>query len=255
MKKGYGLLVLLAVMLLGLCGCESMVQPQAKVDTGLQGKFSCPGKAKIAVARFDWRVNGGGTTTITGLGDTITISHESGRATGLRDMLVTALVQTQCYRVLERQDFGALAEEMSLRERGYTKKRTSRKGNIKEADLLVMAAITGWEEGTSGTRGVVGGLFGPVLSGISGSFSKTSMAMDIRIVDVDTSEIVAATRVEGTGKAISAGGLLGGLIGDVPLGGALSSYAKTPMEKAIRECIYKAVEFIVQNTPKEYFKY
>ncbi len=253
-------LILLFLGMMGvftLMGCESMVQPEAHVDnTMAQQSFNCPGKAKVAVARFDWRVGSSGSTTISGPGGTLIRIHEEGGAlTGLRDMLITSLVQTRCYRVLERQDFGAIEEEMRLREEGYTGKKGTRKGRIKEADLLISAAITGWEPGTSGVGGGVGGLFGGVLSGIGGAFNKTSMAMDIRIIDVETSEVLAATRVEGTARAISAGGLLGGVIGSTPLGGGLHAYAKTPMEKAIRHCIYEAVKFIIDNTPKEYFKY
>ncbi len=258
MKKKQVLLLLLGLLsVFTMVGCESMVQPQAHVDnTMAQQSFSCPGKAKIAVARFDWKVGASGTTTISGPGGTlIKIQEEGGALTGLRDMLITSLVQTKCYRVLERQDFGAIEEEMRLREQGYTGKKGTRKGKIKEADLLVVAAVTGWEPGTSGVGGGVGGLFGGVLGGVAGAFKKTSMAMDIRVIDVETSEVLAATRVEGTASAISAGGLLGGVVGSTPLGGGLNAYAKTPMEKAIRQCIYEAVKFIINNTPKEYFKY
>ena len=248
-----------AMMIIGgvlmLSGCESMVQPKATTDTTMaQQSFSCPGKAQIAVARFDWRVGGGRSTTIRGLGNTITVSHEAGVMTGLRDMMVTSLVQTRCFRVLERQDFGAMADEMRLREQGYTKEKETRKGKVKEADIMVVGAITGWEPGTSGVKGGIGGLFGPIVGGVAGAMSKTSMAMDIRIVDVETTEVLAATRVEGSSRAISAGGLLGGIIGTTPLGGGLGAYAKTPMEKAIRNCMYEAVKYLVNNTPNEYYK-
>jgi curli biogenesis system outer membrane secretion channel CsgG len=232
-----------------------MVQPKAATDTTMAEKsFSCPGKAKLAVARFDWRVGGSGSTTVRGPSGTYTVSHESGVMTGLRDMLVTSLVQTRCFNVLERQDFGALADEMALREQGYTAEKKTRKGKVKEADVMVVAAITGWEPGTSGGGGGLGGLFGNVVGGVAGAFSKTHMAMDIRLVNVDTSEVITATRVEGSASSVSAGGLIGGIVGSTPMGGGLSAYAKTPMEKAIRACINEAVTFVVNETPNEYYK-
>ena len=88
-----------------------------------------------------------------------------------------------------------------------------------------------------------------------GSMKKGSMAMDIRIIDANTSEILSATRVEGESKSINVGGALMALTGGGALGGGLGSFAKTPMEKAIRTCIYKAVKFTVENTPQKYFKY
>jgi len=54
---------------------------------------------------------------------------------------------------------------------------------------------------------------------------------------------------------VNFGFLAGGIIGNVGLGGALSTYAKTPMEKTIRTCIYEAAKYIIENTPREYFKY
>jgi len=257
---------LLVAGLLSLTGClESQVQPKAKVDTGLEQllpPYNGP-KAKVAVAKFEWKVGGASSTTkVKGFGgQAITIEHATyeGYTTGLRDMLTTALVQSKRYRVLERQNLDALKEEMALTRTGYTDKSGIKKGGIKGADILVIAAITGWEPGSSGAGGGLGGgIFGKasaILGGIRGAFKKSSMAMDIRIVDTHTSEVLAATRVEGEAKDVNIGGALGVLTGGGALGGGLGAFAKTPMEKAIRTCIYEAVKYIVANTPKEYFKY
>jgi curli biogenesis system outer membrane secretion channel CsgG len=88
-----------------------------------------------------------------------------------------------------------------------------------------------------------------------GAFKKSSMAMDIRIVDTTTSEVLAATRVEGEGKSVNMGAGLVALTGSGGMGGGLGGYAKTPMEKAIRTCIYNAVKYIAENTPQQYMKY
>jgi curli biogenesis system outer membrane secretion channel CsgG len=253
------------VFLLATTGCmESQVQPKASVDTGLEQElppYNGP-KAKIAVADFEWKVGGsGGTTTISGLGASpISISHsEAGYTTGLRDMLTTTLVQTKRYRVLERENLASLQQEMSLSSSGYTDKSGIKKGGIKGADILIMGAVTGWEPGTSGGGGGLGGgvlgkasaLFGA----IGGAFKKSSMAMDLRIVDTHTSEVLAATRVEGEAKDVNLGASLGVLTGSGGMGGGLGAFAKTPMEKAIRKCLYEAAKYIVANTPKEYMKY
>jgi len=254
------------VFLLATTGCmESMVQPQASVDKGLEEQlppYHGP-KAKVAVANFEWKVGGsGGTTTISGFGGkAISISHNeyAGYTTGLRDMLTTALVQTKRYRVLERQNLASLKQEMSLASSGYTDKSGVKKGHIKGADLLIMGAVTGWEPGTSGGGGGLGGgILGKasaIFGAVSGAFKKSSMAMDIRIVDTHTSEVLAATRVEGVAKDVNLGATLGVLTGSGGMGGGLGAFAKTPMEKAIRKCLYEAVKYIVANTPKEYMKY
>ena len=144
-------------------GCvESTAQPKARVDQGVETQFppySGP-KAAVAVAKFDWKVGGAGsTTTIRGVGDRpITVTHEqSGYTSGLRDMLTTVLVQSKKYRVLERQELGSIQDEIALGQQGYAEKKTAvKKGKIKGAEILVVAAITGWDPGSSGTGGGIG---------------------------------------------------------------------------------------------------
>lgn len=257
----YSVFILSTLMI--FTGClQGIAQPTAHVDRGLETQmppYHGP-KAAVSVAKFEWKVGNTGsrTTTIRGMGDSpITITREQGGAmTGLRDMLTTTLVQSRRYRVLERQEFGSIQDEISLAEQGYVEKKTAiTKGKVKGSDLLVIAAITGWDPGTSGTSGGIGvGGFGG-LGGLMGGIRRSTMAMDIRIVDTSTSEVLAATRVEGTATDVNLGVFAGGMIGSVGLGGGLTSYANTPMEKAIRTCLYEAAKYITENTPQEYFKY
>jgi curli biogenesis system outer membrane secretion channel CsgG len=80
------------------------------------------------------------------------------------------------------------------------------------------------------------------------------MALDIRIIDASTSEVLASTRVQGEAKDI-AGGFAAGFAGGFGLGGGLGMYKNTPMEKAIRICIIEAVRYISQGIPPQYYKY
>jgi len=262
MKGGKIFLIFLIIIPLFLTGCmEQYVQPTARVDTSVAQQlppYTGP-KARLAVAKFEWKAGTtGATTTIKGAGHKdVTITHEqAGIMTGLRDMLTTALVQSGRFRVLERQEITAIKEEIALGEEGYAEEASAiKRGKIKGADLLVVAAITGWEPGTSGTKGGAGALGGGIIGGILGGIEKSSLAMDIRIIDTATSEVLAATRIEGEARDVNLGALAGGIIGDVGLGGFLSTYAKTPMEKAIRIAINEAVKYIISATPPQYFKY
>ena len=134
----------------------------------------------------------------------------------------------------------------------------AQRGQIKTADIIVTAAVTEFEpQATGGSAGIGGG--GGVGSGflgglISGSLNKAHMALDIRIVDTSTSEVLAATRVQGQASDV-AGGIGMGFFGSWALGGGLSGYANTPMEKAIRICIIEAVRYISQSVPANYYKY
>jgi curli biogenesis system outer membrane secretion channel CsgG len=240
---GYSLLVM------GLVGCASlnaMMQPTASVDNTAGAAplppYSGP-KARIAVADFE-----------------VKAAKATGEiGSGLREMLVTALVNSNRFSVLERQELSAVMQEQELGASGAAQSGTGpQRGKIKTADLIITAAVTEFEPQASGGRAGVGGGGGVgsgVLGGLLGAaLNKAHMALDIRIVDTSTSEVLAATRVQGQASDI-AGGIMGGFFGSWALGVGLSGYANTPMEKAIRICIIEAVRYISQTIPANYYKY
>ncbi|MFH0827955.1 MAG: CsgG/HfaB family protein [Candidatus Omnitrophota bacterium] len=237
---------------IGLClvmpslGCAGL-QPTAQVDnnagTQAMPPYNGP-KARIAVADFD-----------------VKAAKAYGEiGSGLREMLVTALINSSRFRVMERQVLNAVMQEQQLGASGAAApgQTGAQRGQIKTADIIVTAAVTEFEPQASGGGGGLGGggtiggsLFGAI---IGGSMNKAHMALDLRIIDTSTSEVLAATRVQGQATDI-AGGLFAGVLGSVPLGIGLGGYANTPMEKAIRVCIIEAVKYIAQVTPANYFQY
>lgn len=227
-------------------GCAGL-QPTAQVDNnaGTQGlpPYNGP-KARVAVSNFD-----------------IKAAKAYGEiGTGLREMLVTALVNSSRFRVVERQALDAVMQEQQLAASGAAApgQTGAQRGQIKTADIIITAAVTEFEPQAGGGGiglgggGRMNGAFVGALLG--GAMNKAHMALDLRIIDTSTSEVLAATRVQGQATDI-AGGIFGGAIGVVPLGIGLGGYANTPMEKAIRVCIIEAVKYISQTTPANYFKY
>lgn len=237
-------------LIIGLVGCaalQQMTQPTAQVDNTAGAQplppYSGP-KARIAVADFDVKAAKAG--------------GEIG--TGLREMLVTALINSNRFSVVERQILNAVMQEQELAASGAAQQGAggAQRGKIKTADLIISAAVTEFEpQASGGSAGIGGG--GGVGSGILGgllgaSLNKAHMALDIRIVDASTSEVLAATRVQGQASDV-AGGFFGGFFGSWALGGGLSAYANTPMEKAIRICIIEAVRYVSQTIPANHYKY
>jgi len=240
---------LAVVLLVCICATEAFagwLQPTAQVDNTAGGQalppYSGP-KARIAVADFEVKAAKAG--------------GEIG--SGLREMLVTALINSNRFSVLERQALSAVMQEQELSASGAAQPTGGpQRGKIKTADLIVTAAVTEFEPQASGGRAGIGG-GGGVGSGIlggalGGALNKAHMALDIRIVDTSTSEVLAATRVQGQASDV-AGGIGIGFMGNWALGGGLSAYANTPMEKAIRICIIEAVRYISQSIPADYYKY
>lgn len=243
-------LISYAVILFIFSGCASisaMSQPTAQVDNTAGAAplppYSGP-KARIAVASFD-----------------VKAAKASGEiGSGLREMLVTALVNSSRFSVFERQELGALMQEQELAASGAAEPGSggTKRGRIKTADLIITAAVTEFEPQASGGRAGIGG-GGGVGSGVLGallgaSLNRAHLALDLRIVDASTSEILASTRVQGQASDV-AGAIMGGFFGGWGLGAGLSAYSNTPMEKAIRICIVEAVRYISQTIPANYYQY
>ena len=175
-------------------------------------------KARIAVARFDVKA----AKAPGEIGD------------GLAEMLTTALFNTNRFIVLERQQLQDILKEQDLGASGRVRPETAAPiGQVEGAEILVYGANVG----------------------LGGGAKQAYMAIDLRLVDTRTSRILAATTVEG--RSTDYGAIVGAIIGGgrtrMPIG--LGGWKNTPMEKAIRVCIKKAVDFIVSRTPPNYFHY
>ncbi len=219
------------------------------INQATQERYDGP-KARLAVAQF---------TNKSGKG------QAAGVGTGMADMLATALFQSGRYIVLERQTLQDVLSEQDLGASGRVRRETAAPiGQVEGAEILVTAAITEFEAGTSGggagvgvsgqkgdgVGNLAGKLFGNVVGKLAGSVQNSHVALDLRLIDTRTSRIVAATSVQGSATDIAGVGALagGGLSGD------LSGFSKTPMEKAIRLAIQDAVQFVVAKTPAQYYR-
>lgn len=248
MRKTFALMACTAVIIwLGSCaptatvtstGGPSIAEAQAE-------RYDGP-KARIAVGEFqDKTAKGGWTGGWLGM---FGISFPQ-IGDGMRDMLTTALFNTNRFMVLEREQLDEVLKEQDLAASGRIKKGTEAPtGEVYGAALLITAAITEFEGAAKGAGG------GTKILGVSvaGGVKKAHIAMDIRIIDTKTSQIVAATSVEGDATSFGLGGATT-IGGSLPV--ALGGFSKTPTEKAIRVCIQKAVEYIVSQTPTEFYRH
>jgi len=238
---GYGFVII------SLAGC-SLLHHKAGVNiivgAALLPPYSGP-KARIAVADFD--VKAAKATSEVG--------------SDVREMLVTALINSSRFSVVERQQAQPpITKEQELSAAGAVLAVNSapQKDTTKTADLIITAAVSEFEPQASGGRAGVGGGGGVgsgVLGGLLGTvLNKAHMGLDISIMDTSTSKALATTHVQGQASDV-AGTVKGGIFGSGVLGAGLSAYANTPMEKAIRICVIEAVRYICQTIPANYYKY
>jgi curli biogenesis system outer membrane secretion channel CsgG len=157
--------------------------------------------------------------------------------TELQDMLISELANTKAFRVLERQELEKVLSEQKLSESGLVDESTRLKpGRIKVAQYLVASTVSAFQEDTSGSdQGI--SIYG---FHVGGAKKTAYMAVDLKVLDTETGEIVNTRTVEATseGGGFSLSGSLG------ILGGNLGKQEKTPVGKAIRACVIEIAAYL-----------
>ena len=153
---------------------------------------------------------------------------------GMTDQLITGLVKSGHFKVVERNTLGDLMTEKALQKSGEATGSAAGK-KITGADLIVTGAVTELDQTSMG--GVnVGGWHGRV--GVD--LHSATVALDLRIIDAGTSEIVDSIDVR---KKLRKAGISGGYHW---------SHAKikvsNALDLAIRECLEEAVyEMVIRH--------
>ncbi|MDP8299726.1 MAG: CsgG/HfaB family protein [Candidatus Tantalella remota] len=159
--------------------------------------------------------------------------------TGMSEMLTTALVDSGRFVVVERQAISDVLAEQDFGASGRTREAGSAKiGQLLNAQVLIRGAVTEFSTQTSGAD--TGFSIAGIGLGLSGSSSH--VAVNLRMYDVITGEVIDSIRVEG--KA-SGGGLSASYSGAFSVGGG--GFAKTPLGKATQKVINEAVFKIAQR--------
>jgi len=158
-------------------------------------------------------------------------------ANELQDMLASELVSTKAFSVLERTEIDAVLgeQDLSATDRVSSKTKVQMK-KLKGAQYLIAGTVSAYEEDVSGKKG------GVAFKGLSlgGGKNKAYIAVDMKVIDTETGEIVDARTIEATAKGSALGAGLS--IRNFSVGG--ESYKKTPTGKAIRACILYIAEYL-----------
>lgn len=148
---------------------------------------------------------------------------------GMADMLITELMNSGRVKVLERT-----ALEGVLREKNLQAASGSRIANtaLSGVDYLIKGTVTEYSYKQQSSGGGIG--FKGVKLG--GSKTEAHVALDMRLIDPASGEILASKRAEkrNVAKGISAGASVAG----VSFGG--EHWAKTPIGETTRACIVDA---------------
>jgi len=160
-----------------------------------------------------------------------------GSGAGIADMLATALVKSGKFLVVERKDLEKVLDEQKLGASGIITAETApAMGKVLGVDMIVVGSVS--ELGTK-KRDVGGGL-GIFDAGVSKKTARA--AVDIRLVNTTTGEIIAAETEEGTASSLG----LGVRYDDINFSDQ-SAWDDTDLGQAAREAIDGCVELITEK--------
>ena len=168
----------------------------------------------------------------------------------LADALSNELTSTGNFQVVERQNLGSVLSEQELAELGLTRPETSaQRGQLTGAQYIVLGRVTAYEEGVSSESG--GNNFGLNLGLFSIGNSERQakqeayVAIDLRVVDSSTGEVVYARTVEGraTDTAASSANNVN-ILGIVNTGQDNQSTARAPVGKALRAGLVEITDYL-----------
>ncbi len=164
---------------------------------------------------------------------------------GLSAMLTAALKESNRFIVMERANLGQLLSEQELKGSGVVAGTAGPQlGKVIGVQLMIFGAVTEFGAQDSGggfSIGLSGGSFGLPFSGaISPQSTSGKVALDIRVVDTSTTEVLhnftVAERISGKAIDLSVG------YSGISFGG--NSFNKTPLGEATRRAINQAVRQI-----------
>ncbi len=229
MLKTVSRLALIMIVALSLASCQtagSSTNVQAEPEVSYP-PFDGP-KKRVAILEFDNKVSNRWWDRSWNIEERMT------------EMVITELMKTNRFIVIERGALDEVMAEQDLGESGRIRQETAaRVGELLGAQVLIKGAITEFIEKESGGAGgiLIGGI------GIGGKTSTGHVAMDVRLIDATTGQILQSHRAEGKIKSSGIGGIA--FFSGIAFGG--TSYKKTALGKATRNAVTDAVRFVVDH--------
>ncbi|MBI3909987.1 MAG: curli production assembly protein CsgG [Armatimonadetes bacterium] len=189
-------------------------------------------KKRVAVLSFDF-----GTVSRWWSGD-----WDVGK--GISDVLVTGLVKDGTYSVIERKMLDEVLKEQDLGNSNRVDAGTAAKvGKILGVNAIIVGSITQFGFDDKKLRiGAAGGVLGGFgLGGLTKKKSKAIVAVDARIIDTTTAEILAVASATGESRRDSFGGFgaggAGGAFGAAGIDMSSSNFQNTIIGEATRKCV------------------
>jgi len=199
-------------------------------------------KKTLSIENFDY------STVMTAVQSIFGTTQNIGQ--GINAMMTKRIAEDGRFTVVERRKTNELLKEQDFAASNRVKQGTgARTGQIKGADLTMLGDIVVFGRDDRKVSGGVGAIVpgaGAVIGG-SKSDNKAVVVLDYRIVDVETSEVVATGEARGESKRTSKGFGAAFLAGGVAGGGAISMNSSNFGETIIGEATMDAVNKLAEQ--------
>ncbi len=164
---------------------------------------------------------------------------------GVSDLVVKNLVRDGRYSVIERRALDTVLAEQNFSNSDRANASTAAQiGQVLGVDAIIVGSITqfGTEKKKTGVGGMLGRVGGFGAGGVGTSSGKAKVAVDARVINVNTGEIVAVA--DGTGESKRSGLMLGGIGGGggTIAGGGIDMSSSDFRETILGEAVHLAVE-------------
>jgi curli biogenesis system outer membrane secretion channel CsgG len=243
MKRSWATLIL-GVFLLAGVKAQAQTQPAAAAPGATAAPSSAPAqpqgrKKRVAIFDFDYATVQSATSALFGT------NVDVGK--GISDLLVKFLVQDGTYSVIERKAMDKLLAEQNFSNSDRANPSSAAKlGKLLGVDAIIVGSITQFGNDTKNMNvGGAGGNWGGFgIGGIGRKKSKAIVAVDARIVDIDTAEILGVASGKGESQRESTS-LLGGGGNWHGFGGGNVDFGSSDFQQTI---LGEAVNAAVQQT-------
>ncbi len=159
---------------------------------------------------------------------------------GMAEMLTTELFNTNRFILIERSALKEILKEQELGQTGLVRPESAaRVGSLAGAQLLIKGVVSEFEYKKEGK----GFGFGLEQFNLGLKSSAAHVGIDVRVIDATTGQIIASEYAKE--KAKSSGFSIDYEDDDTPLRVGTGAFNKTPLGKATRGAIHKAVHFII----------
>ena len=176
---------------------------------------------------------------------------------GIADMIVTDLVKDGTYSVIERKQLNAILTEQNFSNSDRANATSAAKiGKVLGINAMVVGSITqfGMEDKSLNLGGLGGGWGGWGAGKVGTKKGKATVAIDARLIDVNTGEIVATATGKGTSKRsgllLGGGGGGGGGYGAGGIDMGSSNFQETILGEATRAAVTDLVMQLVSQSGK-----